>query len=330
MCFSLFNDHPGNRAPGVRGSAKVSKDLADVNRWDNVDVIVQFRNGGTEAELAKVAQHGGKQKKKLKQVKAALFSLPASEIQKLAGEPEVEFISKDRTVRSTLDKAVATIGADFAWRTGQLGTGIGVAVIDSGIEDTVGDLRGGGRDQKDSRIVYGETFINGAKEWKDDYGHGTHIAGVIAGNGADSVGKDYKVTLSGIAPGVHLINLKVLDKFGQGKDSDVIEAIERAIQLKKTYNIRVINLSLGHPVFESFTKDPLCLAVEKAWKAGIVVVVAAGNEGRNNSFANDGYGTISGPGNSPYVITVGAMNMRDTATRSDDVIAELLQQGSRR
>ena len=156
---------------------------------------------------------------------------------------------------------------------------------------------------------------------------GRTLPGVIAGNGADSRGKDFKVTLTGVAPNVQIVNLRVLDQFGQGKDSDVIEAIERAIDLKNAYNIRVINLSLGHPVYESFTKDPLCLAVEKAWKAGIVVVVAAGNEGRNNSFNNDGYGTIMSPGNSPYVITVGAMNTRGTSAPSDDVIASYSSKG---
>jgi serine protease AprX len=99
--------------------------------------------------------------------------------------------------------------------------------------------------------------------------------------------------------------LRALDQNGQGAESQVIAAIQTAIQLKK-YNIRVINLSLGRPVYESYTLDPLCQAVEQAWKAGIVVVVAAGNEGRNNSANTNGYGSITAPGNDPYVITVGA------------------------
>jgi serine protease AprX len=111
----------------------------------------------------------------------------------------------------------------------------------------------------------------------------------------------------GIAPGANLLDLRVLDANGQGSDSAVIAAIETAIALKSKYNVRVINLSLGRPVYESYKLDPLCQAVEAAWKAGIVVVVAAGNDGRDNSFGNDGYGTISSPANDPYVITVGAM-----------------------
>ena len=117
----------------------------------------------------------------------------------------------------------------------------------------------------------------------------------------------YTHSFWGIAPKVRFVNLRVLDRNGAGTDSMVIAAIQRAIALKSTYNIKIINLSLGRPVMESYLQDPLCQAVEQAWKAGIVVVVAAGNEGRNNTKGTSGYGTITSPGNDPYVITVGAM-----------------------
>jgi serine protease AprX len=97
--------------------------------------------------------------------------------------------------------------------------------------------------------------------------------------------------------------------------------------LRSTYNIRVINLSLGRPVWESYTLDPLCQAAEAAWKAGIIVVAAAGNYGRDNSMDEHGYGTIVAPGNDPYVITVGAMNDMGTATRTDDTIASYSSKG---
>jgi len=97
--------------------------------------------------------------------------------------------------------------------------------------------------------------------------------------------------------------------------------------LKNVFNIRVINLSLGRPVYESYTQDPLCQAVEAAWKAGIVVVVAAGNDGRDNTFGEQGYGTINAPGNDPYVITVGAMKTEGTYTRTDDLIATYSSKG---
>jgi serine protease AprX len=130
-----------------------------------------------------------------------------------------------------------------------------------------------------------------------------------------------------MAPGANLIDLRVLDQNGSSTDSMVINAINTAIQLKSTYNIRVINLSVGRAVYESYTQDPLCQAVEAAWKAGIVVVVAAGNDGRDNSVGESGYGTINAPGNDPYVITVGAMKTMATYGRTDDLIASYSSKG---
>src|SRR5438309_4213930 len=97
--------------------------------------------------------------------------------------------------------------------------------------------------------------------------------------------------------------------------------------MNATYIIRVINLSLGRQVYESYRVDPLCQAVEAAWNAGIVVLAAAGNQGRNDSAGTEGYGTIAAPGNDPYVITVGAMKTADTPTRSDDTIASYSSKG---
>src|SRR5207249_5355186 len=106
-----------------------------------------------------------------------------------------------------------------------------------------------------------------------------------------------------------------------------ISAIQRAIQLKNTYNIRVINISLGRRVSESYTLDPVCQAVEQAWKAGIVVVAAAGNYGRDNSMNTNGYATITVPGNDPYVITVGAMKTAGSPLRSNSLIASYSSKG---
>ncbi len=187
-------------------------------------------------------------------------------------------------------------------------------MIDSGVSNNP-DLKNGGA----TRIVYNESFISGGTD--DYYGHGEHVAGIIAGNGSRSTGPQYAVTFRGVAPNAQVINLRVLDQNGNGTDSAVISAIGRAIQLKTKYNIRIINLSLGRPVYENYRLDPLCQAVEQAWRAGIVVVAAAGNEGRNNSAGTNGYGTIMAPGNDPYVITVGAMKTTGTASCDDDRIA---------
>ena len=152
------------------------------------------------------------------------------------------------------------------------------------------------------------------------------MAGIVAGNGANSTGSQYTHTFLGIAPNANLIDLRVLDQNGNGTDSAVIAAIQQAIALKDQYNIRVINLSLGRPVFESYFRDPLCQAVEAAWRAGIVVV-AAGNDGRDNSAGTNGYGTINSPANDPYVITVGAMKSMGTPQRDDDLMASYSAKG---
>jgi serine protease AprX len=158
-------------------------------------------------------------------------------------------------------------------------TGITVAVIDSGIHDR-DDLKDPGGH---SRIVYKESFVSADDHPDDFYGHAVHVIGIIAGNGKKSTGNHYGYRIRGIVPNANIVSLRVLDKYGLGTDSAVIAAIQRAIQLKSRYNIRVINLSLGRPVYGSYQNDPLCQAVEQAWKAGIVVVAAAGNDGRDNS-----------------------------------------------
>ena len=177
--------------------------------------------------------------------------------------------------------------------------------------------------------MYSQSFVAGDPTTSDKYGHGTHVAGLIGGSGVNSgTANGYAANYAGMAPGVNFINLRVLDQNGAGTDSQVIAAIQQAITLKSTYNIRVINMSLGRPVFESYTLDPVCQAVEAAWKAGIVVVVAAGNDGRYNSMGTNGFGTIGVPANDPAVITVGATHDRRTlTTRVDDGIASYSSKG---
>src|SRR5258707_11462404 len=110
---------------------------------------------------------------------------------------------------------------------------------------------------------------------------------------------------TGLAPNVNFIDLRVLDKNGAGSDSMVIAAIQRAMQLKSTYNIRVINLSLGRGIATGYANDPLCQAVESAWRAGIVVVVASGNYGRLAVNGSKGDGTARGPRKHPPGVTGG-------------------------
>src|SRR4029077_16479978 len=133
----------------------------------------------------------------------------------------------------------------------------------------------------------------------------------------------------GIAPGAYLLNLRVLGDDGSGTASDVIEAIDWAIEPGHEYNVSVINLSLGAPVLQPYRDDPLCEAVERAVKAGITVVAAAGNFGKTK----DGRAVLGGittPANSPYVIAVGAIDTHGTAARSDDTLASYSSKGPTR
>lgn len=262
---------------------------------------MQYNRVPDAATRHRVSARGGILKRDLGGLKASAYSVTAGMLESLANDPDITYISPDRSVRGTLNHSVAAINALAPVTFGMTGLGIGVAEIDSGITQNA-DLTGG-------QVVYEESFL-GDGITQDAYGHGTHVAGILGGTGKNSTG-----LYTGIAPGINIVNLRVLDQNGASKDSNVIAAIQRAIQLKSQYNIRVINLSLGRAVFETYTLDPLCQAVEAAWKAGIVVVVAAGNEGRNDTAHTHGYGTIAAPGNDPYVITVGAMKTMGTSVR---------------
>jgi len=306
---------------------KISKDLKKPSSKDWVNVIVQYRVPPTENNFAKVFAKGGALQENLPAINAGVFTVKGSSLSALTKDPNVLYVSPDRVVRATAtvtdyyDQAVL---APYAWSRNFTGHGIGIAVIDSGISSGKDFTLSNGTG---SRIVYSQNFAGGQSTVADLYGHGTHVAGIIAGNGQNSHGASFRKTFMGIADNVNLINLRVLDHGGAGHDSAVIAAIQKAISLKSKYNIRVINLSLGRPAYESYALDPLCQAVEAAWKAGIVVVVAAGNEGRNDKAHTDGYGTIAAPGNDPYVITVGAMKPMGTTTRADDLIASYSSKG---
>src|SRR5262249_42609675 len=270
----------------------------------------------------RIQRSGGKLRSEMPIIRADAYQVTPETLSALAADPDVAYVAPDRDVRGALDYTAPTVGADLAANYGLTGQGVAVAVIDSGMADHW-DLRSGGGNDYEvgrTRVVYAESFLPNASPShqapSDQYGHGTHVAGIIGGNAWFSTGKWYTRTFRGIAPRVDFVNLRVLDEQGQGRDSYVINAIQRAIQLKSRYNIRIINLSLGRPVFTSYQNDPLCQAVEAAWKAGIVVVVAAGNDGRDDANGTKGYGTIDAPGNDPYVITVGAMKTMKTVSRA--------------
>ncbi len=323
----------GSSAGSTSGSAdaataKFSVDLNDhVGQDGMVTVIVQHRQMPSSAHLKDMQGRGAIVRSKFNSIRAVTMHVPASMVEELANDPNVLYVTPDREQKMTANPSTETyataIEADVAASAFAMnGTGIGVAVIDSGIaaHPDLNNATG------TSRVVYSQSFVAGDTTTSDKYGHGTHVAGLIGGNGASSgTANGYAATYAGIAPNVNLINLRVLDQNGMGTDSQVIAAIQQAISLKSTYNIRVINMSMGRPVFEKYTLDPVDQAVEAAWKAGIVVVCAAGNSGR---FApTNGFGTVGVPANDPAVITVGATMTELTSTRVDDQIASYSSKG---
>src|SRR6185295_1956867 len=162
-----------------------------------------------------------------------------------------------------------------------------------------------------------------AAEPSDGYGHGTHIAGLLGAAWHLSGGPLYK----GVAPTVHFVVLKVLDSPGVGSTSNVISAIEFATANKAALGIDIINLSLGHPIYEPAATDPLVQSVQAASQAGLVVVVSAGNFGTNPETGLVGYAGITSPGNAPSALTVGAASAHDTIARGDDRIANYSSRG---
>ena len=260
---------------------KLDKDLLRTDPDKAENVIVRYKSAAQDVVAARELPPGATLRHKLPLLHASALSISRRDLELLAADSEVEYIAPDRQVQATAFSGTE----DYGWMavtgiyspTGSLpydGTGIAVAVIDSGIHD---------REDLKSRIVYKESFVSGDNHPDDFNGHAVHVIGIIAGNGKKSTGSQYDYRIRGIAPNTSIVSLRVLDKYGVGTDSAVIAAIQRAIQLKDKYNIRVINLSLGRPVYSSYKNDPLCQAVEQAWKAGIVVVVSAGNDGRKSS-----------------------------------------------
>src|SRR5579863_7742674 len=277
-----------------------------------VRVIVQYKQAPGPAHFAKMHGLGGKLHAKLNVIKGAAFTIPVSALAALEADPDVVSVSIDHPMKGLDDTTDAATGVTAAWNAGFNGTGVGVAVIDSGINDSHPDLWDS--TESFSRVVYHQDFTgtatsNSSGAQYDLYGHGTHVAGIIGGNGYLSGGN-----YTGVAPNVNLVDLRALDLNGAGTDSTVIAAIQQAIALQSTYNIRVINLSLGRGIFVPYAQDALCQAVEAAWQSGIVVVVAAGNYGRLSINGSNGYGTITAPGNDPLVLTIGAMKSNGSTT----------------
>ncbi|HEX2085804.1 MAG TPA: S8 family peptidase [Solirubrobacteraceae bacterium] len=319
---------PGSSSAGatavVAPPANVGQSLlaaAERTPARQVEVIVQLRREtAAPAATAAIERAGGRVTRRLPLVKGVVASLPAAAAADLGRRADVRAVSLNAAVESSgaVDPTALrtsfnqSIRAERAWGMGTTGKGIGVAVVDTGIAGDHPDFRVSQADRS-SRVIATAVTNPAATNARDTYGHGTHIAGLIAGNGTNrDAGDPLFGRYAGVAPDANLISVKVDDGQGATTLADVIAGLQFVVDFRSEYNIRVVNLSLRSSVAESYRTDPLDAAVEQAWFAGIVVVAAAGNGGA--TAGSVGYS----PGNDPHVITVGAVDDMATKDVADD------------
>ncbi len=285
-----------------------------------VRVLVRVQNGAAGRVARQLAAFGATTKDSTTPDLLVAADVTATALDALSRNPDVLHLSSDARLASLDTKLLsqnmllATEGLLATRPDGQTvrsisytGKNVGVALIDSGLTPN-GDL---------NDVTFYDFTQNGKKVAPyDDYGHGTHVSGLM-GSGGGMSNSQY----AGLAPDCKYVVLKVLDQTGNGYTSDVIAAINFAVANKSQLHIDVINLSLGHPIYEPAATDPLVQAVERATAAGIVVVVSAGNFGGDPTTHEPEYAGVTSPGNAPDVITVGAAETFQTATRNDDVVA---------
>ena len=270
-----------------------------------VTAIVQFKPNLSEKRAkALVAKHGGKVKSRIPLIHGFAVQIKAKQAPRLAKERNVVGLTLNSRVHGTglNDGALAatfprTTKADRVWRRGFTGRGIGVAVIDTGVAGDSVDFQDGAGS---SRVVANAITSPGATTAGDGFGHGTHVAGIIAGNSLNRSPRDpFRGRYIGIAPDAHIVAVKASDEAGNSTVLDVINGLQFVVDHKHEFNIRVVNLSLSSDTPQSYKTDPLDAAVEYAWHKGIVVVAASGNRGTAADAVK------YAPSNDPFVISVG-------------------------
>lgn len=318
----VFLGPPWRAAPTGQRGPTLSQDLLIPAAGHGTHRVIVQADGATLAGLR--VRLGGHLRRALSQ--SVVLDVSDAELDALSREPGVLHISGDLPVRAGSAITNQVTEASTVWQgtrtllsstRGYTGTGVGVAIVDSGIA-----LHGA---LSDRTIVHVNFVSTEPGVTGDPYGHGTHVAAIVAGNTSAAL----RVTpefAGGSAPAAQLIDVRVLDSQGVGRTSDVIAGLDWAVANRAKYNIRVINLSLGHAVTEPSSVDPLCQAVARAVASGITVVVAAGNYGQTADGAPI-LGGITSPGNSPFALTVGALDDRDTLDRGDDVVASYSSRG---
>ena len=317
---------PAAAAPSVNPSLAA---LAQRSPSERVEVIVQLETGTSFADAAeRIRALGGTPGRDIRLIGATSAELTAAAALSLAGQPGIDHVSLNGAIATRSRPARLqtafndSITAVDAWTGRDLkGRGVGVAIVDTGVAGDLPDFQVS-RSNKLSRVRVAAAVNPAATDAADHYGHGTHIAGLIAGNGKARASDDpLRGRYVGVAPAARLISIKASDDHGNATVLDVIYGIQFAVDHRDRYGIRVLNLSLSSTVADSYLDDPLNAAAEAAWLQGIVVVAAAGNEGD----APDA--TSYAPGNDPYVITVGGVDDQGTPDMDDDVLANWSSRG---
>src|SRR5207244_1844878 len=318
------------------GARKISSGLVQRVRGaggdSRVKVVVQFTEIPAPLIDGLLSRYTANVTGRLSALNMRVIEIPLRAVEALALQKEVRYLSADRPI-ATLGHIETTTGTTAArQQTSALpggivtatnvfdGSGIAIAIVDSGIDITHSAFR----DQNgSSRVILSRDFT-GENRTDDPYGHGTHVASIAAGNG-----QIFEGAYTGIAPNANLLNLRILDSQGAGTTSSLLAALDWIMTYRAVYNLRVVNMSIGTPAIDSFRNDPLCQAVRRVTDAGIVVIAAAGNNGKDSSGAKI-YGQIHSPGNEPSAITVGAANAFGTDERADDTVTSYSSRGPTR
>jgi subtilisin family serine protease/acetyltransferase-like isoleucine patch superfamily enzyme len=311
---AIENENSATSDPftGEKISSELSEIVAGSNASARVKVILQVDDVRNPELRAQFAKFGITINQEIPRFGTIAVEAPAAAVSALAANTTTNYLSLDRQVNG-LGHVENTTGdtAMLANYPGTDGSGIGVAVVDSGISPKQKSLAG--------RIIYSRDFT-GEGTTDDRYGHGTFVASMIAAK---------QGSYGGVATAANLLNLRVLDSEGRGSVSATLYALSFVFANRALYNIRVVNLSLGTAAIDSYKNDPLCRAIRRLVDAGVVVVTSAGNDGKDATNPKI-YGRIHSPGNEPSAITVGAANTFGTDIRSDDAVTTFSSRGPTR
>ena len=299
------------------------------------NAIVRARPGREAAAEALVAKLGGTVRVRLRIIDGFSATVPVAVVDRLRASRDIESVTSDERLRpqsasysaaydpsqDTYSMAQTTqlSGARAWWSAGYTGKGVDVALIDSGVAPVQGL-------SDPNKILNGPDLSLESQapnlRYLDAYGHGTFMAGLIAGRDATADGGAPASTYLGMAPDARIVSLKVADADGGTDVSEVIAAIDWVVEHAHDpgLNIRVLNLSYGTNSQQSYTVDPLAYAAEQAWKHGIVVVAAGGNMGFQSHMNNAP--ALADPAFDPYLIAVGSSDPNGTSTMSDDSVAD--------